>query len=122
MLGLLKTSLDLQSRVALLYVLTAAQLTAYYQESQWLSDERRSMVMNHWLLKHGSTVSLMTRVKFTALSGEFATHLATSLSREAGLHTINEIKLALNKEYRSQVVSDMLAECERMLLKHGLAD
>ena len=49
------------------------------------------------------------------LSDTLARQIAGSLSREAGLYTAHEMMEALDPNYRSDTVFDLLDECERLL-------
>jgi hypothetical protein len=53
------------------------------------------------------------------LSDDFARRLAATLSHQAGQFTAHEMMEALDPRYESQVASDMLDECGRLLREHG---
>ncbi|MBX9848453.1 MAG: hypothetical protein K2X64_04105, partial [Rhodocyclaceae bacterium] len=56
------------------------------------------------------------------LSDQLARGIATTLSREAGLYTAHEMMEALDPNYRSEAVFDLLDECERLLREQGITE
>lgn len=109
-------------RQALLFALAAERLSAYYEHGQWITVVQGASLAESWLLRGAAkreALSLAERRRLSELSDGLARHLAASLSREAGLYTAHEMMEALDPNYRSELVFDLLDECARLLRESG---
>ena len=109
-------------RQALLFALAAERLSAYYEHGQWMTTAQGASLAESWLLRGAAkreALSLAERRRLSELSDGLARHLAGSLSREAGLYTAHEMMEALDPNYRSELVFDLLDECARLLRESG---
>jgi hypothetical protein len=117
---MISVNLNLDSRKALLFALTAERLSIYYEHGQWPTDAVAADVANVWLLRQNLVASGRLLRELSTLSDQFAHTLAASLSREAGLYTSHEMSQSLDPNYQSPVAMDLMEECERMLVEHEL--
>lgn len=114
--------LNLDTRKALLFALTAERLAAFYEHGQWMTDAQGATLAALWLSRSKVQLALAERRVFSSLSDDLARELAGSLSREAGLYTAHEMMEALDPNHQSGLALDLLDECERRLRTHELAD
>jgi len=114
--------LNLDTRKALLFALTAERLSAFYEHGQWMTDAQGASLAALWLSRSKVQLALAERRVFSALSDALARELAGSLSREAGLYTAHEMMEALDPNQQSGLALDLLDECERRLREHELGD
>lgn len=115
----------LDTRQALLFALAAERLSAYYEHDQWMTIAQGASLTESWLLRgvvKREALPLAERRLLSELSDQFARYLAGSLSREAGLYTSHEMMEALDPNYRSDLVFDLLDECARLLHKNASED
>lgn len=119
---MISVNLNLDSRKALLFALTAERLSVYYEHGQWPSDAAAADTANVWLFRQNLLASGKLIRALSALSDTFAHTLATSLSREAGLYTSHEMSQSLDPNYQSPVAMDLLEECERLLKENELVE
>lgn len=109
-------------RQALLFALAAERLSAYYEHGQWMTTAQGASLAESWLLRGAvkrDALPLADRRLLSELSDRLARYLAGSLSREAGLYTAHEMMEALDPNYRSELVFDLLDECARLLRENG---
>ena len=111
------TELDLATRKALLFALTAERLSKYYEHDQWMTVSQGVSLAADWLSRSKLQLSLPQRRALSELSDELARHLAGTLSHQAGLYTAHEMMEALDPRYRSETARKLLDECERLLLE-----
>jgi hypothetical protein len=114
--------LDLDTRKALLFALTAERLSAFYEHGQWMTVAQGSSLASLWLSRSKLQLPLTERRTLSELSDDFARELAATLSHQAGQYTAHEMMEALDPRYQSTVAVDMLRECERLLREHGIAE
>lgn len=114
--------LDFDARKALLFALAAERLAAFYEHHQWLTEAQGATLAGLWLSRSKLQLPQAERRALSDLSDQMARQIAASLSREAGLYTSHEMMEALDPNYRSDTVFDLLDECERLLREQGLAD
>ena len=112
--------LDLKSRKALLFALTAERLSNYYEHDQWMTVAQGATVAALWLTRSKLKLSLPERRLLSELSDDFARRLAGTLSHQAGQYTAHEMMEALDPRYTSNVASDLMDECERLLREHDV--
>jgi hypothetical protein len=113
--------LDLETRKALLFALTAERLSAYYEHGRWMTIEQGVSLAGLWLSRSKLQLALPERRVLSALSDDFARRLAATLTHQAGQYTAHEMMEALDPRYRPALAFDLLDECER-LLKEGDGD
>ena len=109
-------------RQALLFALAAERLSAYYEHGQWMTTAQGASLAESWLLRGAvkrDALPLADRRLLSELSDQLARYLAGSLSREAGLYTAHEMMEALDPNYRSELVFDLLDDCARLLRESG---
>lgn len=106
---------DRASRIALLFALSAEQLTAYYEHGQWLSEAQGAARIADWLARSRRRQPLTERHQLAAIGRQLADEIAGSLSREAGLHAAHEMMEALDPNYHSELAETLMIECERRL-------
>jgi hypothetical protein len=111
------TELDLATRTALLFALTAERLSKYYEHDQWMTVSQGVSLAADWLSRSKLQLPLAERRALSELSDEFARHLANTLSHQAGLYTAHEMMEALDPRYKSETAQKLLDECERLLLE-----
>jgi hypothetical protein len=116
----MQAPLELDSRKALLFALTAERLSAYYEHGQWMTVAQGASLAAQWLSRSKLQVALAERRRLSELSDDLARHLAATLSHQAGQYTAHEMMEALDPRYQSAVALDLLAECERLLLENGM--
>jgi hypothetical protein len=114
--------LDLDTRKALLFALTAHRLSAYYEHDQWMTVSQGVSLAADWLSRSKRQLSLPERRILSELSDEFARQLAATLSHQAGQYTAHEMMEALDPRYKSEVAHKLLDECERLLREQGVCD
>ena len=114
--------LDLDTRKALLFALTAERLSAFYAHGQWMTVAQGSSLASLWLSRSKLQLPLAERRTLSELSDDFARELAATLSHQAGQYTAHEMMEALDPRYQSAVAVDLLRECERRLHEHGIAE
>jgi hypothetical protein len=108
--------LDLDTRKALLFALTAERLSKYYDYGQWMTLGQGVSLASEWLSRSKLQLSLPERRTFSELSDDLARHLAATLSHQAGQYTAHEMMEALDPRYRSETALKLLDECERLVL------
>ncbi len=113
------TELDLATRKALLFALTAQRLSNYYEHDQWMTVSQGVSLAADWLSRSKLQLSLPERRTLSELSDDLARHLAATLSHQAGQYTAHEMMEALDPRYQSQVAEDLMQECERLLQDNG---
>lgn len=118
----MSSHLNLTTRKSLLFALTAERLSTFYEHGQWLTEAQGATLAAAWLARHDLPMPHAERKAFSALSDALARELAGTLSREAGLYTAHEMMEALSPNYVSDIALDLMDECERRLLEHGLAE
>jgi hypothetical protein len=118
----MQTPPKLDTRKALLFALAAERLTAYYEHDQWMTVAQGASLAALWLSRSRMQLPLTERRMLSELSDDFARHLASTLSLEAGQYTAHEMMEALDPRYRSPVALDLLAECERLLRENGVTE
>ena len=114
--------LNLDTRKALLFALTAERLSDFYEHGQWMTDAQGASLAALWLSRSKVQLALAERRVFSSVSDDLARELAGSLSREAGLYTAHEMMEALDPNHQSGLALDLLDECERRLRERELAD
>lgn len=114
--------LDFDTRKSLLFALTAERLSAFYEHGQWLTEAQGATLAGLWLSRSKMRLELAERRQLSDLSDQLARSIASSLSREAGLYTAHEMMEALDPNYRSDAVFDLLDECARLLHAQGVSD
>jgi hypothetical protein len=112
--------LDLDTRKALLFALTAERLSKYYEHGQWITLAQGVSLAADWLSRSKLQLSLPERRILSELSDDLARHLAATLSHQAGQYTAHEMMEALDPRYHSETALKLLDECERLLLENGL--
>ena len=108
-------TLDLDTRKALLFALTAERLSAYYEHGQWMTVAQGASVAALWLQRSKLQLPLPERRSLSELSDDFARKLAGTLSHQAGQYTAHAMMEALDPRCESSVSQDMLEECGRLL-------
>lgn len=103
------------TRAALLFALTAERLSVFYEHGQWPTEAQGASLVADWLGRSGCSLPLSDRRHLSDLSDQFARQIASSLSREAGLHTAHEMMEALDPKYDSELARTLMAECVRLL-------
>lgn len=114
--------LDFDTRKALLFALVAERLAAYYEHAQWMTEAQGATLAGLWLSRSKMQLAQTERRQLSDLSDQMARRIAGALSREAGLYTAHEMMEALDPNYRSDAVFDLLDECERLLREQDMAD
>lgn len=114
--------LDFDTRKSLLFALVAERLAAYYEHAQWMTEAQGATLASLWLSRSKMQMAQTERRQLSDLSDQMARQIAAALSREAGLYTSHEMMEALDPNYRSDAVFDLLDECERLLREQGVAD
>ena len=114
--------LDLKNRKALLFALTAERLSNYYEHDQWMTVAQGASIAALWLTRSKLKLSLPERRLLSELSDDFARKLADTLSHPAGQYTAHEMREALDPRYTSNVASDLMDECERLLRENDAAE
>ena len=114
--------LDFDTRKSLLFALVAERLAAYYEHAQWMTEAQGATLASLWLSRSKMQMAQAERRKLSDLSDQMARQIAGALSREAGLYTAHEMMEALDPNYRSEAVFDLIDECERLLREQGMAD
>lgn len=114
--------LDFDTRKSLLFALVAERLAAYYEHAQWMTEAQGATLAGLWLSRSKMQMAQAERRQLSDLSDQMARQIAGALSREAGLYTAHEMMEALDPNYRSDTVFDLLDECERLLREQGMAD
>ncbi len=114
--------LDFDTRKALLFALAAERLSAFYEHGQWMTEAQGATLAALWLSRSKMRLDLSERRQLSDLSDQLARGIATTLSREAGLYTAHEMMEALDPNYRSEAVFDLLDECERLLREQGITE
>lgn len=102
-------------RPALLFALTAQRLSAYYEHGQWMTVAQGASLASEWLSRSGLQLPLRERRSLSELSDDFARHLSSTLSHQAGQYTAHEMMEALDPRYQSAAALDMMRECERLV-------
>jgi len=110
--------LDFETRRNLLFSLAAERLSAFYEHGQWMTEAQGATLAGLWLSRAKLQLPQAERRTLSDLSDTLARQIAGSLSREAGLYTAHEMTEALDPNYRSDTVFDLLDECERLLREH----
>lgn len=100
---------------ALIFALTAARLSIFYEHDQWPTGEQGANFITDWLARSGRRLPLADRRHLSALSDGLARQIADSLSREAGLYTAHEMMEALDPHYDSELARSMMDQCVRLL-------
>jgi len=113
--------LDLDTRKALLFALTAERLSKYYEHDQWMTVAQGVSLAADWLSRSKLQLALPERRTLSELSDDLARHLAATLSHQAGQYTAHEMMEALDPRYHSETALNLLDECERLLLENGLS-
>ena len=113
--------LDLDTRKALLFALTAQRLSNHYEHNQWMTVAQGASLAADWLSRSRLQLSLAERRVMSELSDELARQLAATLSHQAGQYTAHEMMEALDPRYHSAAALDVLAECERLLREHDVS-
>jgi hypothetical protein len=116
------TKLDLDTRKALLFALTAERLSKYYEHDQWITIAQGVSLAADWLSRSKLQLALAERRTLSELSDDLARHLAATLSHQAGQYTAHEMMEALDPRYHSETALNLLDECERLLLENGLGE
>ena len=101
--------------IALIFVLVAERLTAFYEHDQWLTKAQGASLAADWLARNKRSLPIDTRRHLSDLSDQLARQIAGSLSREAGLYTAHEMMESLDPNYHSEIAQSIMLECERML-------
>lgn len=114
--------LELDTRKALLFALTAERLSAYYEHGQWMTVAQGASLASQWLSRSHLQLPLAERRTLSELSDDFARHLAATLSHQAGQFTAHEMMEALDPNHQSAVAIDLLEECGRLLQAHGVGE
>jgi hypothetical protein len=112
-------TLDFSTRKALLFALVAERLSSFYEHGEWMSVGQGATLASSWMARSKARLAPEDGRLLARLSDEFARHLATNLSREAGLFTAHEMMEALDPRYFSEHAEALLAECERLLLEQA---
>ena len=115
-------TLDLDTRKALLFALAAERLSAFYEHDQWMTLAQGASLASMWLSRSKLQLPLHERRLLSELSDDFARHLASTLSHQAGQYTAHEMMESLDPRYRSPVAFDLLDECERLLREHDVTE
>jgi hypothetical protein len=115
-----ETSLDFNTRKALLFALAAERLSAFYEHGQWMTEAQGATLAALWLSRSEVQLARAERRLLSDLSDQLARLIAASLSREAGLYTAHEMMEALDPNYRSDAALKVQVECERLLREQGL--
>jgi len=102
-------------RVALIFALAAERLAAYYEHQQWMSEAQGASLAADWLRRSKLNLEFKERRQLSALSDDFARKIATSLSREAGLHTAHEMMESLDPNYHSEIAETLMVACDGLL-------
>jgi hypothetical protein len=113
-------ALDLDTRKALLFALTAERLSAYYEHGKWMTVAQGVSLAGLWLSRSRLQLAQAERRVLSALSDDFARRLAATLTHQAGQYTAHEMMEALDARYRSVLAFDLLDECERLLKENGM--
>ena len=111
-------ALDLDTRKALLFALTAERLSAFYEHGQWMTVAQGASVAALWLQRSKLQLALAERRSLSELSDDLARKLAATLSHQAGQYTAHAMMEALDPRCQSTVSADLLDECERLLREH----
>ena len=114
--------LDFDTRQSLLFALVAERLSAYYEHAQWMTEAQGATLAGLWLSRSKMQLGQAERRQLSDLSDRMARQIAGTLSREAGLYTAHEMMEALDPNYRSDTVFDLLDECGRVLREQGMSD
>lgn len=114
--------IDLDTRKALLFALTAERLAAFYEYGQWMTGPQGATLAAQWLSRSKLQLALAERRLLSDLSDQMARELAGTLSREAGLYTAHAMMEALDPNQRADIAFDLLDECERLLRENGLTE
>lgn len=109
-----------ETRKALMFALSAERLNTFYEHGQWMTEAQGASLAATWLARAKLQLSRDERHAISALSDEFARHLAATLSREAGLYTVHEMMESLDPNRRTPLAFDLLDECERRLAEQGI--
>jgi hypothetical protein len=112
---------DKEQRKSLLFALVAERLSAYYEHAQWLTEAQGATLAGLWLTRAKLQMAQQERRQLSDLSDQMARGIAASLSREAGLYTAHEMMEALDPNYRSEVVCDLLDACAQLLHENDMA-
>jgi len=102
-------------RVALIFALAAERLSVYYAHGQWLKEAQGASLAADWLARSQRCLPLAERRQLSALSEQLARQIADTLSRQAGLHTAQEMLEALDANYETEMGRALMVECERLL-------
>lgn len=102
-------------RVALLFALTAEQLSAYYEHQRWLTVGEGSQLIQSWLQRRQGSMGSTERQQLSLLSNNLARDIAAGLSREAGLYTAHTMMEALDPNQMTPTAATLMEECERRL-------
>ena len=116
------TVIDEEPHSALIFALAAERLAAYYEHLTWLTIGQGSTLAAEWLARSKSHLSLQQRKHLSELSDQLARQIATSVSREAGLHISYEMTEALDQRYVSETGDSMREQCRRLLESSPLPD
>ncbi len=106
---------DRGARIALIFALVAERLAIHYERGQWLSDAQGATLAAEWLARSKRVVPSDERRKLSVLSDQMARGIAETVSREAGLFTVHEMREALDPNYHSDLAQALMIECERLL-------
>ena len=107
---------------ALIFALAAERLAAYYEHNTWLTVAQGATLAADWLSRSKSHLSMPQRKHLSELSDQLARQIASSVSREAGLHISYEMTEALDQRYVSETWDSMREECRRLLASSPLPD
>lgn len=114
--------LNRDTRKSLLFALVAERLSLFYEHGQWLTEAQGATLAADWLGRSKLRLAMEERRLISGLSDDMARQIAAALSREAGLYTAHEMMEALDPNYRSDTVFDLLDECERRLHEAGVTE
>lgn len=106
---------DKGTRIALIYALVAESLTVYYEHGQWPTVAQGATLCAEWLGRSRRSLPMGERQQLSALAGQLARQIATSLSRQAGLFTAHELTESLDSSYQSEVGQTIMAQCASLL-------
>ncbi|WP_415036175.1 hypothetical protein [Azonexus sp.] len=99
-----------------MFAATAEQLNAHYEYGTWLKPRQLTLAMEEWQQRRGAALPEKRRHQLAELATTLAQHMATTLSREAGLHAAHDMREALDPRHESAFSQILLEECARLII------
>lgn len=96
---------------ALLFALVAERLAQFYDHGQWPNDGRMRQQALDWLQRAKVKIDSPWLRELVSTSGDMASEISASLSREAGLQTAHEMAESLDPNHPSPIGQMMMAQC-----------